>query len=525
METNRQHRSNECVHADTRGLSRKLHWPADLLFTLTFSIGFFLLLTATPNIPGADDGYRHVKFASRLLQDPSVAFSEQWKLLYFWPKPMDAWFGYHALLAPFTLVFDLITSAKIAASAIFGAITFILLMILKRLDITYRHLWVALAIAGSGMVLYRFTLTRPFLFSIMLVLLATHFTLREKPIAVGITSAIHALSYSMFFMAAFAPVMYFIIRRSKPAFKILAASSAGLILGLIANPTFPENIHFDVVDIFSTLMLGLRLTMELQPLNMEWINPSRPILAVWLLAVGRAIWQWRRDRLPVAAQLLLGMSLLAFAASVPVARTFDYFVPLAALASATVLSPWIAKTRSNLVDSAAVATVLAVLCGLNVLSVHRAMADVPAIARYRGVSEHLLKHGGKSVVFNTQWEQYPFLYFWNSQSTYVTGIEASMMYYHDTRRYWLWRHIANDEPSTCDLPQCTAIDAKSIHSTVVEDFGAEFVIVEHDKNKRLKQILLDYPGFQEVYRDQDCSLFTVSKAQASFMPVSVAESH
>ena len=65
-------------------------------------------------------------------------------------------------------------------------------------------------------------------------------------------------------------------------------------------------------------------------------------------------------------------------------------------------------------------------------------------------------------MFNTQWEQYPFLYFWNSQNTYITGIEPAVMFVRDARRYWLWRHIANDEPMTCGSAMCTAEEFKEV---------------------------------------------------------------
>jgi hypothetical protein len=114
-------------------------------------------------------------------------------------------------------------------------------------------------------------------------------------------------------------------------------------------------------------------------------------------------------------------------------------------------------------------------------------------------------------VFNTQWEQYPFLYFWNSDNTYVIGIDPSLMYYQDARRYWLWRHIANDEPATCDHPQCGG-NVRSITSAIEEDFGARTVVVEHERNPRLEQVLRS-ASYREVYRDGACSLFALSNAE------------
>jgi hypothetical protein len=483
---------------------------SDLLLSLATAAGLFLISQATPDIPGGDDGYRHVKFAYRLIRDPHNALSDPWKLVYHWPKAMDAWFGYHLLLAPLTLVLGLVASAKALAAAVYGALAFVLLTALRYMDVLWRKAWVVLAISGSGIVLYRYMLGRPFLLSIVLVLAVTYFTLQERPLAVAMMSAAHGLSYSMFFMAAFAPAMYLVIRRDKTALKLLAASLAGIVLGLACNPTAPENVRYDVMDFFSTLTLGLRLTMEVEPLNMEWINPSWVILVVWLFSLGLAIWRWRTESLPAGTQLLLAMSLAGFVASIRVGRMFDYFVPIAALSAAAVFSSWIARSHRRRVDAAAATTILLVLCGLNVAAVCRALPGTPAASRFRGASEYLLKHGRGALVFNTQWEQYPFLYFWNSQSTYLIGIEPSIMFARDARRYWLWRHIANDDSRTCGGPKCTAENSQSISSTLME-FGAGFVIVELDKNARLSDILRNTPATSEVYRDAACSVFRIDR--------------
>jgi len=482
---------------------------SNLALSLAVAAAFFLLVRSTPDIPGGDDGYRHVKFASRLAQDPRATLADPWKLAYLWPRPVDAWFGYHLLLAPFTLTGNLITAAKALASLIYGALAFVILTILEDMRVYRRPAWLVLAMTGSGMALYRSTLTRPYLFSILLLIVVTHFTLRGKSAGVAAASAAHALSYSMFFAVALAPAIYLIIRRDRLALKLATACALGILAGLLCNPYFPENLRFDLAQAFTPLSLKVPMTMELLPLNMEWVNPSRPILGVWLVAVLRTIWLWTKQKPSSSTLLLLGMSLAAFVGSLRVARTFDYFVPLAVLSSAAVISPWILESRRNLVDAAAVATVLLVLCGLNVAAVHRVLVKTPSANRFRGASEYLLANGRGALVFNTQWEQYPFLFFWNSRNTYITGIDPSLMLRQDPRRYWLWRHVSDDADFTCDIPKCAGDDLKSVPDTVIEDFGAPFLVLEHDKNPHLEAMLGKDLSSREVYRDDFCSVFAL----------------
>jgi hypothetical protein len=314
-------------------------------------------------------------------------------------------------------------------------------------------------------------------------------------------------------MAAFAPVLYLVLRRNRMAAKIVAGSCIGMILGLAASPFFPENLRFDVATAILPLTLGpshdLNMPMELRPLNWEWVNPARIVVAVWLAALVMAALKLRREKISLHAALLLAMCIATLAVSLRVGRMFDVFVPLAVLFSAAVVSPWIVKSRRNRVDAAAAATVLLVLCGFNVAAAYHAVRQAPPADRFRGVSQYLLANRPGTAVFNTQWEQYPFLYFWNSQNMYVIGIDPSFMYHQDARRYWLWRHIANDEPTTCGLPRCGSGESRSILATIVDEFGIRSVVVEHENNPRLERILRAASA-NEVYRDKACSLFSLS---------------
>jgi hypothetical protein len=285
-----------------------------------------------------------------------------------------------------------------------------------------------------------------------------------------------------------------------------------MLVGLTINPFFPENARFDVTQALVPLTLGRAIDlygpMEMKPITWEWIAPSQSVVVVWIAALIAAGWQRGRKMITPSTLLLLAMSGAALLASLRVGRTFDYFVPLAVLFSAAALSPWIVKNRRALIDASAVATVILVLCGFNVVAARKAVRKAPPAGRLRGVAEYLRAHTPSTVVFNTQWEQYPFLYFWNSDNTYVAGIDPSMMYYQDPRRYWLWRHIANDELETCDRSQCSEGNSRSIPLTIQKEFGAQFVVIEHERNPRLEQTL-QRAITKEAYRDAVCSLFSL----------------
>src|SRR5580704_17309720 len=103
----------------------------EIAISLLIGAGFFLLLRATPDLPGGTDGYRHVKQAWRLITEPKAMFSDPWHLAYLWRRPVDPWFGYHLMLAPFVFFFDLITAIKLLTSVIFGLTAYAMFLLLR----------------------------------------------------------------------------------------------------------------------------------------------------------------------------------------------------------------------------------------------------------------------------------------------------------------------------------------------------------------------------------------------------------
>ncbi|MEI9812101.1 MAG: hypothetical protein WDO18_05240 [Acidobacteriota bacterium] len=216
------------------GADRRL----DLLVALLFGAALLAFSLASPNIAGGDDAYRHVRFANRLITDTKAAFADPWRLN-FVPARADIWFGYHLLLAPFTLVLPLIVAAKLVGVSVWTATLYALFRFLDSLQVTWRHAWGILAMTGSSIVLYRSLLMRPYLLSLLLVILAARYTLEEKSRHLTWISALHAFSYSIFFFAGLPAAVYFLIRRTGRAFTLGVLAAVGMFMGLAISPFFP----------------------------------------------------------------------------------------------------------------------------------------------------------------------------------------------------------------------------------------------------------------------------------------------
>ncbi|MEI9812100.1 MAG: hypothetical protein WDO18_05235 [Acidobacteriota bacterium] len=168
----------------------------------------------------------------------------------------------------------------------------------------------------------------------------------------------------------------------------------------------------------------LKMGGEALPLNPWWLAASIPVLIVWITALGVWISRWRTQGFGTAEPLFFGISLFCFAAAIRAARMFDYFVPFAVLFAAVVLAPYIVRYR----DRAPYAFgVLFFTAALGLIPSFTAAKSAPSVDRYHAASA-FLESFPYTVVVNTQWQQYPFLYYWNPKSHYLTGMEPALFY-------------------------------------------------------------------------------------------------
>jgi len=450
-----------------------------------------------------------VKQASRLITEPRAMFADPWHLAYFWNKPVDPWFGYHLLLAPFTVVFDLITAAKLFSSVIFGLIAYVMFQLLRQLNARHRAYWVLLTMTGSAITLSRAATLRPFLLSLLLTLLAALWTVTDKPVKVALVALLHALSYSMFLLVAITPFFWLLMRRDRRSVLAALCAAAGVVLGLLANPYFPENLRFDVVQA-SVVSLGqkahVRMGGELYPAgSWWWLVASLPIAVPWLGAVILRLWRGRKTSCPIA-DLFLVMSMVTFLGTFRVVRTADFFFPFAILFAAAVISPYLTASRASL---AGMGILLALPCVVNVYLTRQYVKEAPSLARFRGAAEYLRLNAPGALVANTQWNDYQLLFFLNSRNRYLIGIEPTFMYLAAPGKYWLWQHISDDEASTCGHEACTDGERTDIVSALRQELGADYVLTDHGLNPNLERILGAESNVAEVYRDAAFSLYRV----------------
>jgi hypothetical protein len=103
-------------------------------------------------------------------------------------------------------------------------------------------------------------------------------------------------------------------------------------------------------------------------------------------------------------------------------------------------------------------------------------------------------------VFQTDWDDFPRLFFYNTHNTYTLGLDPTYMQLYDPRLYDLWVDITKGR-------------VKHPSATISQSFGASYVLTDLDHKDFLRKAS-DDPGLREVHRDEYAVVFQVIQANS-----------
>jgi hypothetical protein len=98
-------------------------------------------------------------------------------------------------------------------------------------------------------------------------------------------------------------------------------------------------------------------------------------------------------------------------------------------------------------------------------------------------------------IFQTDWDDFPRLFFYNTDNTYLLGLDPTYMQLYDPGLYDQWVAI-------------TQGDIENPSSSIQADFGSRYVISDLLHENFIDRATED-PNMQEVYRDDQAVIFLV----------------
>jgi len=485
-----------------------------LILLLLFIVGMAFIQFSTPDMPD-NDGFYHIKLAW-LMRREGLKPEFPWLPLSILNEHeyYDHHFLYHVALIPFTFFPDLRIGAKWSA-VVFSSLAFLSIWhLFYRQHIPYSWLW-ALALLGiSDAFLYRMSVTRAQSLSLAVLALAVSWLMDRKYERLAVSSFVYVWMYDAFPLMIALAVLYLaavaIVER-RIEYKPLLFVVAGVLLGMFLNPYFPDNIVFSWNHLFPKLTdaTSVQVGNEWFPYDTEQIlENSFPSLFAFVSGVFALGLSGRKMDVRTAYSLLV---VLFFGLMFLQARRFvEYFPPFALIFAAFTWTPLLAnlppasplssssplKRIFPILPSVILATVIAAGIARSIPRAREAIANSKPYDLYAGASHWMEENTpAGSLVFQTDWDDFPRLFYYNLHNTYLIGLDPTYMQLYDPVLYDLWVLITRgnvDNPS----------------NLISNKFSAQYVHTDL-KHEKFIRVAENDPGLREVYRDDQAILYEV----------------
>lgn len=461
----------------------------------------------TPSLAD-NDGYYHIKMAL-LMRDQGLRIRFDWLPLSILSRTAfyDHHLLYHGYLALFVgdgSVRALIQGAKVA-SVLMPALAFLAIWwLLYRQGVRWAALWTIGVCALSEAFLYRMSMPRAQAASLLVLALGLHWLLQRRYVLLLPLGWCYVWLYNAFpllLVLAVIAVLATLMTERRWEWQAFFYPLLGMTLGLLINPYFPQNIAFILNHLAPKFGApGTSIGNEWYPYQ-TWvlIENSGGALAVWLF--GAFALGWRGQRFERATLIAFGVS-IAFGILLFKSRRFvEYFPAFALIFAALSSGPLLG---SLFVGSAirrwCVALVLVAVLPAPLVTTLRAaravMADSKPAETYAAASQWLQTHTSAGIrVFQTDWDDFPRLFFYNTSNTYTIGLDPTYMQLYDARLYDEWVSITRGE-------------VENPSALIREHFAAAYVISDLAHHSFMRQAERD-PHLHEVYRDSFAVVYAV----------------
>jgi len=532
----------------TRWVRRHWRWVGPILLFLV-ATGF--LASLQWNTMFADpDSFYHVKMAL-LIRDHGVVHDFPWMAFTNFPERfVDQHFLYHVALIPFVSLFPPLVGGKVATVTFAGlfAVTFYLLLRSFRVRFAFV---LTLVLFTINPFTFRLSLTKAPGVSLILLfaIIAALFHYRPRwvfalcfiygwfyggsPLALVVAGAFVAVSLVRHLVLMrrdhdhrlrrlFASVAdRFEWRYRRHLLWTLASTAvAGVVLGLVINPYFPKNLSFAMDQLIRIGIINYQKVIgvggEWYPYAFTELVPNTVALSI-LLVLSLVLGAVNVRKMSARSWTLAVLTAFFLLLTLKSRRYIEYYVPVGILFSGFALHDALAGMRvrrywEDFWSWALRST--AHLTGVVILLLYVAAAFTTIVARdylteqgdlrrgfgftqYQGAMTWLQNHSPQdSLVFQSDWDEFPSLFYFNDHNRYIVGLDPTFFYTFDQTHYWQWVDVTTGKAKQPLLP------------LLRNDFGAEYVFVDRNHGA-MDALFRGSADFPLVYSDSEAYIYHV----------------
>ena len=117
---------------------------------------------------------------------------------------------------------------------------------------------------------------------------------------------------------------------------------------------------------------------------------------------------------------------------------------------------------------------------------------------YSGATKWLMAHTTPGErIFQTDWDDFPRLFFYDTYNTYMVGLDPTYMQLYDSDLYNQWVLVTNGK-------------VNNLSQVIPSEFGAYYVVTDLQHKDFIAKASMD-PGMREVYRDSLSVVYQILK--------------
>jgi len=483
-----------------------------LYFLLAAVLASTLFHFGSPNIPDPDSFY-HLRHAEILRHSGLSDTSFPWT--YFSvirTQAADLWYGFHLLLTPFTFGGGTVFGIKIAGVFLTSFLLFSYYWAVKRQQLVWPAFWPFLFLLAVPNALFQLLMVRPHMASLALAVLLLSFLSSGPVFLIFLISAGITFVHLNFFWIgpgiALAVFFASLVYKNFEIKKVLAVAF-GTAVGAFLRPEPISALKLTYIQVVKLLLekqsdLPLLFSRELAPLSLKTLSQTSFLfLLLWLAAIavgGWAMYHFREQikKIPSEAKIFLLasglLSLAFFLMSLFIARrSYILWVAFGALFIGSVISFLFPKKSQQDWFLALTAVIFLLMVPYTFSQNRLSMSRNAAPPDYlREAAEWLRDHSEPGdIVFNTHWDNFSPLFFWNQTNYYIGGMDPIFQYAYNPEFYWKFHHISADEfgDLTCGETICDKSNIQDIYSVLKNDFQVKYVFVEKRRNPNFHRSL------------------------------------
>ncbi len=528
---------------ETEGANRVIY----LVFGF-FAIGLLMTLLqfSTQAVCCGDwDGYYHIRWSALLWENIS---SFKWLPEFRWlpltvlnPKDYaDHHFLFHLLQIPFLWFFEPVTAAKVAAVTFGSLAIFSVYWLMFRYKINYMLLWLAALLTCSNPFFYRMSMAKAPPLTIIYSVVGIYLLFERKYIWLLPLMFGFVWTYSLFPLLFIAAVIWTAIiawNERKFEWQPIVYTLGGMILGNIINPYFPNNLLL-FTEHFTT---KVRSAYEVS-VGGEWYPYdglqllTHLTVALIAMLVGYILFKPKGGKLPDKATFLLIFGTLLLVWMFKSKRLAEYFPPFAILFAAFSWQAFVTADVPQLpeefrrdiepfLDSEkppehqtafevfksclpyCIGTILVFVMFFNFggtrlikLKEEDLLASIQRNEKHDKYEE-AMDWAKKNIpkgerIFNCNWDDFPKLFFFNTQNSYVYGLDPNYLYSENPELYRLIKDITAgkiDDPAPI----------------IRDKFGSKWIFSDAKENEDFLAKILESGWARTRYEDGESYILEI----------------